>query len=451
MNSIFKVCSLFILVTSNDAIRPNPTTSRHLLEDASASEHAPERPESATIAALAAEMHGQTTHIRAQRVAANLHALEEMLAHNYEGEGHNATLELEYKNILEEAEWRVTNLENRVTGGEIHLPVEREVSPEKIKQLEEELAQAQKHAHEVDDMQKLWVKEKEEMDNKLKELIANDPKVSDPIAEIRKKHDEVMMLEHNTAETPEYIIGMPPHQKLYAEHVGRTASTLKEHLGPLMHRGMDAYSDTTHKLEEAVEEVLYHEVPGKDVNHIPHTSFGFKVIHIGVCFVVLILPVISLIVLVFCMRPMLQRFKLVSLTGFISLCHQYAGGLCVLAMLAEIWSGLEPMHLFYALDYHSYIVFNFITAVLFCIYWMVLLIRSVVAQGKAPTTIAVIQLLIVSGIGSEWYIAVFHRAMINLPPYMNVTTYSAYAASFIFLTLLMLISTPSKMEEIKSS
>lgn len=61
-------------------------------------------------------------------------------------------------------------------------------------------------------------------------------------------------------------------------------------------------------------------------------------------------------------------------------CSQYIAGLCALAMVGELWSGLEPMHLFFALDYHSYVVFNFITAGLYCIYWLALLIRSVVAK-----------------------------------------------------------------------
>ena len=79
------------------------------------------------------------------------------------------------------------------------------------------------------------------------------------------------------------------------------------------------------------------------------------------------------------------------------------------------------------------------------------MVSRVGCRGKTPTIIAVVQLLTVSAIGSEWYVAVFHRAMIHLPPYMNLTTYAAYAASFIFLTLLMIISTPAKQEEVKSS
>ena len=60
--------------------------------------------------------------------------------------------------------------------------------------------------------------------------------------------------------------------------------------------------------------------------------------------------------------------------------HQYGAGLCMLAMLAEMWSGLEPMHLFYVLDFHAFFVFNCVSAVVYIVYWTALLLRSVVAK-----------------------------------------------------------------------
>jgi hypothetical protein len=74
------------------------------------------------------------------------------------------------------------------------------------------------------------------------------------------------------------------------------------------------------------------------------------------------------------------RRRLLSLRSFIMLCHQYGAGLCMLAMLAEMWSGLEPMHLFYVLDFHAFFVFNCISAVVYIVYWTALLLRSVVAK-----------------------------------------------------------------------
>lgn len=71
-------------------------------------------------------------------------------------------------------------------------------------------------------------------------------------------------------------------------------------------------------------------------------------------------------------------------------------------------------------------------------------------RGKTATTVAVIQLLTVSAIGSEWYYAVFHRAMLKLPPYMDLSTYAAYAGAFLFMILLVMISTPTKNTETKS-
>ena len=72
--------------------------------------------------------------------------------------------------------------------------------------------------------------------------------------------------------------------------------------------------------------------------------------------------------------------RLLSLRSFIMLFHQYGAGLCMLAMLAEMWSGLEPMHLFYVLDFHAFFVFNCISAVVYAVYWTALLLRSVVAK-----------------------------------------------------------------------
>jgi hypothetical protein len=61
--------------------------------------------------------------------------------------------------------------------------------------------------------------------------------------------------------------------------------------------------------------------------------------------------------------------------------------MCLLAMLAELWSGMEPMHLFYALDFHAYIVFNFMAAAMFVIYWGALLINAVIARWAEPLTL----------------------------------------------------------------
>eukprot|EP00241_Pyramimonas_parkeae_P005974 CAMPEP_0114241388 /NCGR_PEP_ID=MMETSP0058-20121206/9606_1 /TAXON_ID=36894 /ORGANISM="Pyramimonas parkeae, CCMP726" /LENGTH=428 /DNA_ID=CAMNT_0001353911 /DNA_START=12 /DNA_END=1298 /DNA_ORIENTATION=+ len=390
-----------------------------------------------SIADLAADMKNASTHIRAQRVAANLRELENLLSKDGDAEGRNKTLEAEVQRILSEAEHRVANLENRVLAG---VTTHGEDHNHSIEHLEEELAKAQAHSREVDTLQKQWEKEKADMDHKLRDLEATH----DPLEQIRRVHDSTLEIEKQQ-KPPEYDIGMPPHMLLYNEHVGRTAQVMQEHLGPLVHRGMDAMDDTT----SHVEEVIFH-VQGRDINAVPKTHWAFKLVHVAVCFVVLTVPAMVLVGLLLGMKQVLREYKVLSLKGFIGLCHQYIAGLCALAMVGELWSGLEPMHLFFALDYHSYVVFNFITAGLYCIYWLALLIRSVVAKGKTATTVAVIQLLTVSAIGSEWYYAVFHRAMLKLPPYMDLSTYAAYAGAFLFMILLVMISTPTKNTETKS-
>lgn len=71
-------------------------------------------------------------------------------------------------------------------------------------------------------------------------------------------------------------------------------------------------------------------------------------------------------------------------------------------------------------------------------------------SGKPKVTVAFVQLMIVSAIGSEFYYAVFHRAMTERPPHMNLPTYAAYFVAFVAVAALLKLSTPKKLAEPKS-
>ena len=64
--------------------------------------------------------------------------------------------------------------------------------------------------------------------------------------------------------------------------------------------------------------------------------------------------------------------------------------------------------------------------------------------------VALLQLLAVSAVGSEFYAAAFHKAMLERPPRMDLATYAAYLVAFVALALLHRLSAPVKRAETKS-
>ena len=52
------------------------------------------------------------------------------------------------------------------------------------------------------------------------------------------------------------------HPDLYEEHVGMTASMLQHHIAPLVHESFSVAELTSERVEEALEEVLYHQASG---------------------------------------------------------------------------------------------------------------------------------------------------------------------------------------------
>lgn len=64
------------------------------------------------------------------------------------------------------------------------------------------------------------------------------------------------------------------------------------------------------------------QVQGRDINAVPKTHWAFKLVHVAVCFVVLTVPAMVLVGLLLGMKQVLREYKVLSLKGFIGLCHQ---------------------------------------------------------------------------------------------------------------------------------
>jgi hypothetical protein len=74
---------------------------------------------------------------------------------------------------------------------------------------------------------------------------------------MRAKYDESLEEEEHEEER---LYPQDTHPDLYEEHVGMTQSMLQRHIAPLVHDGFSAAELTSGRVEEALGEVLYHQV-----------------------------------------------------------------------------------------------------------------------------------------------------------------------------------------------
>jgi hypothetical protein len=74
--------------------------------------------------------------------------------------------------------------------------------------------------------------------------------------QFKRQYDHTLMEEEHEEEA---MYPRDTHPDLYEEHVGMTASMLQHHIAPLVHESLSVAELTSERVEEALEEVLYHQ------------------------------------------------------------------------------------------------------------------------------------------------------------------------------------------------
>jgi hypothetical protein len=77
--------------------------------------------------------------------------------------------------------------------------------------------------------------------------------------QFKRQYDHTLMEEEHEEES---VYPRDTHPDLYEEHVGMTASMLQHHIAPLVHESFSVAELTSERVEEALEEVLYHQASG---------------------------------------------------------------------------------------------------------------------------------------------------------------------------------------------
>ncbi|KAK3276857.1 hypothetical protein CYMTET_15101 [Cymbomonas tetramitiformis] len=423
--------------------------------------------------------------------------VEEIQTELKEHESHDTehhSLDQKLQSKLKEAQSTVTNLEDRLTNFTLsNNELAAEVGDEQVSNLQKELQQAKEHASEVEkELQDATTARKAAEEERQREEEAHK-KADEELEHASKKHEkfeaelqeslsrqheqyEAMRLQHEAlakeeAEMRERALeferalnSTPVPPQTYAEmvgmsvsgyseqpedalessfrndHVDRTIGQMYEHLGPLV---QDVFNDTssalTHIVPEMVEEV-------EDVLEMAHITPTIRVVRIIVFFLLVLAPTIGIPLLVIFVRS--SFYFLMSLDGMITLGHQYGAFMAALAWFAWIWSSLDPLLAFYALDVNSYIIFNFFCAFLYIMYWCALVVKALMAKEKGDLRMGVLQLLVASAVGSEYYVHGFHRAMEHRPPNFSLKMYFSF--SFAFFVLILLKTRYSVLKQVES-